>query len=110
MSDRPLAGQFLGVHVDDVAEAHLRALRDNITGLRSYLLAAERGSWADVYRFVRERYPSAPFKLEPVDSVRYSVDASNAERDLGIRFKGMKEQVGDVVDQQLDLRRKDTTS
>lgn len=105
MSDRPLAGQFLGVHVDDVAEAHLRALRDNITGLRSYLLAAERGSWADVYRFMRERHPVGAGGFG-----RYSVDASNAERDLGIRFKGMKEQVGDVVDQQLDLRRKDTTS
>ena len=106
-------GQFLGVHVDDVAEAHIRALAVSLDdgddgdskGVRSYLLAAKRRSWGDVVRFVRGQYPGVEWALSPVDSTNYGVETSRAERELGIRFRGMEEQVKDVVDQQLELQR-----
>lgn len=109
MSEKPLVGNFRGVHVDDVAEAHLCALRPDITGPRSYLLSGETCSWMDVNRFARERYPLVPFQLKPEDTAEtggYRVGSSKAEAELGIRFKGMEEQVADVVEQQLDLRAK----
>jgi nucleoside-diphosphate-sugar epimerase len=106
MSEKPPVGGFRGVHVDDVAEAHVRALRTGITGLRSYLFAGEICSWVEVNRFARERYPLVPFQLKPEDDTDtggYRADASRAEAELGIRFKGMEEQVADV-EQQLDFR------
>lgn len=54
ISERPAVGQVLGVHVDDAAEAHVRALAIGLEngddgdteGVPSYLLAAKRRSWA----------------------------------------------------------------
>lgn len=105
MSETPILAQFLGVHIDDVAEAHVKALDESITGFRSYLLSAPRRSWVDVDRFIRAQYPDVDFKLKPVDQANYTVDVSKAESELGMRFKPMEEQVKDVVDQQLELRR-----
>lgn len=112
VSETPAFGQFLGVHVDDVAAAHVRALEigplnaddGGTNAVRSYLLAAERRPWADVDRFVREQYPDVEWALSPVESTNYGVDTTRAERELGITFKGMEEQVKDVVDQQLEFR------
>lgn len=116
ISEKPLvSGGFRGVHVDDVAEAHVSALRlgddDVAGGLRSYLLSGEICSWARVGRFVRERFPSVSFRLRAEEDEEgtaemggYRVDSRRAEEELGIRFKGMQEQVVDVVEQQLEFR------
>lgn len=54
---------------------------------------------------VRERYPGllSRSRLESGDWVDYAVDASRAERELGMGFRGMEGQVEDVVEQQLEL-------
>ncbi|KAL3443422.1 hypothetical protein BJX65DRAFT_311923 [Aspergillus insuetus] len=106
MTETNAFGHYSGVHIDDVAFAHVRALTvaKKEDGVQSYLLASEKKSWREVYDFVREQFPSLPIKLEPVDRSDYEVDASKAERELGIQFKGMEEQVSDVVKQQLELR------
>ncbi|KAA8643947.1 hypothetical protein EYZ11_006363 [Aspergillus tanneri] len=104
VSETPLMEQFLGVHIDDVAGAHVRALNDGIKGFESYLLAAERRSLVELHAFVRSKYPQLEVKWEPTDSVNFSVDAAKAKKALGMSFKGMEEQVQDVVDQQLELR------
>ncbi|KAF9887163.1 hypothetical protein FE257_010417 [Aspergillus nanangensis] len=103
ISEKPLVGQFLGVHVDDVATAHVRALNTSITGFRSFLLSATRRSWVEVETFVRRQYPQLPIKLKAEDWEDYTVDASKAEKELGLCFKSMEDQVKDVVDQQLEL-------
>ncbi|KAE8139174.1 hypothetical protein BDV38DRAFT_54569 [Aspergillus pseudotamarii] len=107
-SETPGSPQFNGVHVDDVANAHVRILEDGVKGFRSYLLAAETRSWGDVKGFLEGRYPGVGFGLKDVDggNISYRVDAGRAERELGIVFKGLESMVGDVVDQQFELRGK----
>ncbi|KAL6237276.1 hypothetical protein BDW75DRAFT_204691 [Aspergillus navahoensis] len=107
VSETPLMDRFDGVHVDDVAAAHVKALTtkgSTINGVQPYLLAAEQRSWREVYAFLTTRYPSLPLKLKPMDSPGYTVDTTRAQRELGIVFRPMEEQVADVVDQQLKLR------
>ncbi|KAB8208056.1 hypothetical protein BDV34DRAFT_233624 [Aspergillus parasiticus] len=104
-SETPSSPQFNGVHVDDVADAHVKVLDDGVKGFRSYLLAAETRSWGDVRRFLERRYPGVGFGLKSgSDEVGYRVDAGRAERELGIVFRGLESMVGDVVDQQFELR------
>lgn len=104
-SETPSFPQFNGVHVDDVADAHVKVLDDGVKGFRSYLLAAETRSWGDVRRFLEGRYPGVGFGLKGGDDgVGYRVDAGRAERELGIVFRGLERMVGDVVDQQFELR------
>jgi nucleoside-diphosphate-sugar epimerase len=111
-SEKPTMSQFLGVHIDDVAEAHLKALEvpnhgddSDIKGVRSYLLAAQRRPWADAVQFVKAQYPDVQWPLPSVDATNYTVDTTRAGKELGITFKGMEEQVKDVVDQQLEFRK-----
>lgn len=111
-SEKPTMSQFLGVHIDDVAEAHVKALEvpnhgddSDVKGVRSYLLAAERRPWADAVQLVKSQYPDVQWPLSSVDATNYAVDTTRAEKELGITFKGMEEQVKDVVDQQLEFRK-----
>jgi nucleoside-diphosphate-sugar epimerase len=107
MTETNAFGHFLGVHVDDVAVAHVRALtvkKNEGEPVQAYLLAGEKRSWKEVYDFVKKEFPSLSIKLEPVDRSNYEVDASKAKRELGIQFKGMEVQVSEVVKQQLELR------
>ncbi|KAL4891805.1 NAD dependent epimerase/dehydratase family protein [Aspergillus ambiguus] len=103
MSEKPFFGQFLGVHVDDVAAAHVQALNNPIIGFQPYLLAAPRRSWVEVDSFIRLQYPEVKFKFKPEDWMDYTVDSSKAETELGLTFKPMEEQVKDTVDQQLQF-------
>ena len=107
MTETNAFGHYLGVHVNDVAVAHVRALtakKNERENVQAYLLSGKKRSWREVYDFVKEQFPSLPIKLEPVDRSNYEVDASKAERELGIQFKGMEVQVSEVVKQQLELR------
>jgi nucleoside-diphosphate-sugar epimerase len=106
-SDEPMFKHFQGVHVDDVAEAHIRAL--NLAAdkpVSSYLLAAKDRSWGEVLEFVNKKYPEAGFKTEAkLKGDRWIVETARAEAELGFEaWKGMEEQVGDVVEQQFALR------
>lgn len=106
-SETPSSPQFNGVHVIDVADAHVRVLKDDVKGFRSYLLAAETRTWRDVKGFLEGRYPGVEFGLKDVDGeISYRVDAGRAERELGIVFRGLESMVGDVVDQQFELKGK----
>ncbi|PYH47078.1 flavonol reductase [Aspergillus saccharolyticus JOP 1030-1] len=96
--------QYRGVHVEDVSAAHVKALDSSIKGLQSYLLAAPPRPWSDVKTFVRQRYPNLPVKLETQETTGYVLDTSKAERELGLTFKGMEDQVSDVIDQQLAFK------
>ena len=107
MSETPFGKQFLGVHVSDVASAHVSALTRSCTsikGVQPYLVSSKARPWHEVHDFVKSRYPGLAIKLPPLDTLSYDVDTTRAHRELGIEFRGMEVQVADLLDQQLELR------
>lgn len=108
MSETPLGKQFLGVHVSDVASAHVSALTKSgtsIKGVQPYLVSSKARPWREVHDFVKSHYPGLAIKLPRLDTLSYKVDTTRAQRELGIEFRGMEMQVADLLDQQLELRR-----
>ncbi|CZT19578.1 related to flavonol reductase/cinnamoyl-CoA reductase [Ramularia collo-cygni] len=96
------------VHVRDVAEAHVKAL-ENYQVLENgteYILSAPVFGWDKAAKVVRERYPQIEVSLEkgpfPLDDWR--IDASRAEKDLGMKWRSGQAIIGDLVDQQLALK------
>ncbi|GIC84216.1 uncharacterized protein Aud_000030 [Aspergillus udagawae] len=104
MSEHPKGGQFLGVHIEDVAKAHIRALDYAASGVSGFLLSAKRRSWSEVCKLVSEEFPTMKLKLQPRDWEHYSVDTSQAEKCLGLSFRPMEDQVRDLLQQQLSFR------
>ena len=105
-SEEPMFKHFTGVHVDDVAEAHIRALSLADRPVSSFLLAAKDRTWGEVLEFANKKYPEAGFHRKEVQKGdRWIVETALAEKELGIKeWKEMEEQVSDVVEQQLALR------
>jgi nucleoside-diphosphate-sugar epimerase len=100
------------IHVDDVAELHLRSLDPKIEGNQSFLAVSEgeRGTvWSDAVEVVNRNFPEAVKKgILPNNGLaltkRTKIDASRTERVFGIKFKNYEEQVKSVVEQYLQLR------
>ncbi|KAG6204209.1 hypothetical protein E4U35_003579 [Claviceps purpurea] len=100
------------VHLDDVAELHVRALDENLTkGNETITAAAGPMRWSDCFEIVQRRFPKEcaegvfPFDdiLRPSTSA-VNVDNSKAKRLLGREFKTYEEQVVSVVEHYLELR------
>ncbi|KAG6240617.1 hypothetical protein E4U24_006415 [Claviceps purpurea] len=100
------------VHLDDVAELHVRALDENLTtGNETIIAAAGPMRWSDCFDIVQRRFPKEcaegvfPFDdvLRPSTSA-VNVDNSKAKRLLGREFKTYEEQVISVVEHYLELR------
>ncbi|KAG6227820.1 hypothetical protein E4U26_001441 [Claviceps purpurea] len=100
------------VHLDDVAELHVRALDENLTqGNETITAAAGPMRWSDCFDIVKRRFPKEcaegvfPFDdiLRPSTSA-VNVDNSKAKRLLGREFKTYEEQVVSVVEHYLELR------
>ncbi|KAG6142048.1 hypothetical protein E4U38_006109 [Claviceps purpurea] len=100
------------VHLDDVAELHVRALDENLTtGNETIIAAAGPMRWSDCFDIVQRRFPKEcaegvfPFDdiLRPSTSA-VNVDNSKAKRLLGREFKTYEEQVVSVVEHYLELR------
>ncbi|KAI4751092.1 NAD dependent epimerase/dehydratase family protein [Aureobasidium sp. EXF-3400] len=106
ISDAPLFAPYRGVHVDDVAEAHIRALSLPSTPISSYLLSAKARAWEEVLEFVKHKYPEQGFKTKPEEGDLLIVKTEKAENELGFKeWKEMEVQVSDVIEQQIELRR-----
>ncbi|KAF2010908.1 NAD dependent epimerase/dehydratase family protein [Aaosphaeria arxii CBS 175.79] len=104
-SEEPMFAPFRGVHVLDVAEAHIKALHLPQRAISSYLLSAKDRSWEEVLDFVKEEFPTAGFKAKAKSGDRWNVDTTRAQNELGLQsWREMEVQVKDVVDQQLKLR------
>jgi UDP-glucose 4-epimerase len=97
---------YRGVHIDDVADTHIRALTlANTTPVSSFLLSAKARTWEEVMEFVHEKFPEQGFKTKPKEGDLLIVETARAERELGFEeWKGMEVQVRDVVEQQIELR------
>lgn len=107
----PLSGA--GVHIDDVAEMHVRALDPKIEGSQDFLASsadAETIHWAESFDIVKAKFPEAykagAFKIDETprpESSESRVSNKKAREVLGIKFKTFEEQVVSVVGQFLEL-------
>lgn len=104
-SEEPMFAPFRGVHVLDVADAHIKSLTLPERPISSYLLSAKDRSWEEVLDFANKEFPNAGFKAKPKSGDRWNVDTTRAREDLGIHsWREMEVQVKDVVEQQFKLR------
>ncbi|KAL4973129.1 NAD dependent epimerase/dehydratase [Aspergillus desertorum] len=93
------------VHLDDVAEAHVRALNPSIPGNRLYILRSggEMGTRLDeCFEIVARWFPEAVERRVlrgkgSLPSSVFRVDAQESAKALGMEFRGFEEQVRDVV-------------
>lgn len=93
------------VHLDDVAEAHVRTLNPSIPGNRLYILSSggEMGTRLDLcYGIVARWFPEAVERRVlrgkgSLPSSVFRVDAQESAKVLGMEFRGFEEQVRDVV-------------
>jgi nucleoside-diphosphate-sugar epimerase len=105
LSASPLFAPYRGVHIDDVAFAHIKALTIPDTPVSSYLLSAKARKWEEVMEFVGQKFPEEKFKTEPKGGDLLIVKTERAEAELGFKsWKEMEVQVSDVVEQQIELR------
>lgn len=105
-SEEPMFAPWRGVHVDDVAEAHIRALSLADSPVSSFLLSSGKDrSWEEVLEFANKKYPTAGFKTKAKSGDGWFVDTTRAKSELGFSsWKSMEEQISDVVEQQFALR------
>ncbi|KAH8804350.1 cinnamyl-alcohol dehydrogenase [Xylogone sp. PMI_703] len=107
-SSHPLSGT--SVHIDDVAFAHIKALDPTVAGNQSFLLSSSTDGiiWDDVIEIARKNFPVIIEKgLMPLDGTletqKCMIDASKAEKQLGLKFKSYEEQVKSLVGYYLEL-------
>ncbi|KAH8430657.1 uncharacterized protein LDX57_008319 [Aspergillus melleus] len=98
----PLGG-ITGVHIQDVAEAHVKALDPKIKDGSKYLLSAPATTWKEVAKVALKAYPHIGMKItQDVEGIpSMPTDTTKAEVELGIQWRSWDEIVRSVVDQQL---------
>ncbi|KAE9369037.1 NAD(P)-binding protein [Stipitochalara longipes BDJ] len=94
------------VHVRDVADAHIKALKADIeTGMEFLLSGSKPASpWEEIVSFVKSQYPGLGWKLRPPFEGGWEVDVSRAEQVLQIDWRSKEDMVRDIVEQQLSFR------
>lgn len=100
------------VDVRDVADAHVRALLVPEAGGSRYMLCQSvycNQELADVSRKVTSKYAEKipvgePGKRE--SHTHFGVDASDAERVLGLRWRGLEDCLGELVPQLFEIERR----
>lgn len=91
-----------GVHIQDVAEAHIKALDPKIVDGSKYLLAGPKTTGPEIARIVHRLYPdSGALISEDLQGASFPVDTTKAETELGIQWRSFESMVRDVMDQQL---------
>jgi nucleoside-diphosphate-sugar epimerase len=92
------------VHIEDVAEAHVRALDLGVPAGR-YLISSPGGTrWSDIVAILKEKFPDVHWKLSgETEGQGWVVDTTKAEEGLGLKPRGLEEIVRDTVDFQLRL-------
>ncbi|CEJ81539.1 hypothetical protein VHEMI01661 [[Torrubiella] hemipterigena] len=101
------------VHIDDVAEMHLRSLDPKIEGNQNFLASGEDGGvtqWTDSFDIVKKRYPAeleaGIFKFADAsvaETLHIPVSNAKAQKVFGIKFKNYEEQVISVIDHYVEL-------
>jgi nucleoside-diphosphate-sugar epimerase len=115
----PVTGKAYGteagvtVHLDDVAEAHVRALDPATPGNRLYILSSgglEGTKLDECFEIVARNFPDHIDSTLPnngsLPSFSFKVDASDSARVLGIHFMPFERQVCDTVEYYLECVKK----
>lgn len=101
MSGTPV-GSITGVHVQDVAEAHIKALNPEVIDGSKYLIAGKKATWGEVAQIVQKHYPNIGAKITAdTEGESWPTDTTKAEKDLKIQWRSLEQMVREVVDQQL---------
>ncbi|PYH40321.1 NAD(P)-binding protein [Aspergillus saccharolyticus JOP 1030-1] len=99
------------VHVDDVAEAHVRCLDPAVPGNQGFILAAGGAqgiNWQDSLEITARRFrDEVESGLLPntgqIQSIPVPLDVGLSEKVLGIKFRSFEDQVVDIVSYYLQL-------
>jgi nucleoside-diphosphate-sugar epimerase len=94
------------VHIQDVAEAHIKALSPKIPDGSSYLLAPNKVTWKEIAEIVHQAYPDLHTRIAADMKGNPSLpcvltDCSRAEADLKMKWRSMDQTVRDSMDQHL---------
>ncbi|KAE8321375.1 NAD(P)-binding protein [Aspergillus sergii] len=101
MGGVPMAA-ITGVHIQDVAQAHIKALDPKIKDGSKYLISGPPTTWKEIARIVHTAYPNVGAKItEQAEGASLPVDTSKAENELGIHWRSWEGIVRSVMDQQL---------
>lgn len=101
MGGVPLGG-ITGVHIQDVAEAHIKSLDPKIQNGSKYLISGPQTTWKEVARIAHKFYPNVGVKLtESAEGGSMPTDTTKAEAELGMQWRPWEEMVRGVMDQQL---------
>ncbi|KAF3929734.1 hypothetical protein AA313_de0209964 [Arthrobotrys entomopaga] len=99
------------VHIDDVADAHIIVLGDKYKDGEQFILSAGEFKWDDLLKHAQEKYPDMGFKLNEIppwkngwDALYFKLDASKAEKQLGIKFKNIYQQFDSLVEHMQKLK------
>jgi nucleoside-diphosphate-sugar epimerase len=97
------------VHVDDVARAHIDALKPSVPGNKEYILSSDAPDgidWEDAKSYVRKSFPAAvengTLKLEGSMKARtWRLDTRETETAFGWKFVSFEETLKELVGQYL---------
>ncbi|KAJ5761860.1 uncharacterized protein N7511_005242 [Penicillium nucicola] len=95
------------VHVRDVAEAHVKALRVSIETGTEFILSAPPVSWDQAVELIKRDYPQVGCKIQSPVEGGWNVDTSSADRLLMINWRSMETIIKDVLDQQLGFEERE---
>jgi nucleoside-diphosphate-sugar epimerase len=107
-SEKPLLGTSW-VHVQDVADAHIKAIESNVENGKEFLLASPSFSWEEAIEYVQKKYSDLEVKLVPPFKGQWKVDTTTAETILGLTWRPKEVIIDDVIGQQLTLQGKSTS-
>lgn len=96
----------MSVHIDDVAKAHVEALRPSVPA-GTYILDNEETNWLEARDVVKDKFPTSIGGTFPdhvdVHTIKVELDGSKAEGVFGFRFKSFADQVKDTIEYYLSI-------
>ncbi|EMD96758.1 hypothetical protein COCC4DRAFT_142011 [Bipolaris maydis ATCC 48331] len=104
-SEKPLLGTSW-IHVQDVADAHVKALEANVEHGKEFLLSGPSFAWEDAIQYIWNKYPDLGVKLVPPFEGKWTVDVTGAETILGLKWRPKELILDEVIGQQLALGNK----
>ncbi|KAJ5769774.1 uncharacterized protein N7511_001825 [Penicillium nucicola] len=97
-----------GVHVQDVAEVHVKVLDPKIPDGSKYLLAAPIDPVPEFASIAKRLYPDSGAQVtEDIRIAWQPLDTTKAETELGIKWRSHEMMIKEVMDQQLGFYQKE---